>query len=195
MTNSGSGGAAGVGSQRFSRLFAAVDRLSSLDGWLGALCLVAMAALILTEVLLRSLSNVIPGLPGHIPVAWEYGSYLMAAAFTFGAGMTLRAGGHIRVNLLLAKASKGFRRVLEIGSSLVGFLFTSFLTYSMVRFSLTSFERGTTAVSSDTPLWIPQILITFGISLLALQFLTRFLRAVLNVPLEDHSMRPQSSME
>ncbi|HRK20125.1 MAG TPA: hypothetical protein PK970_14315, partial [Hyphomicrobiaceae bacterium] len=61
--------------------------------------------------------------------------------------------------------------------------------------SLTSFERGTTAVSSDTPLWIPQILITFGISLLALQFLTRFLRAVLNVPLEDHSMRPQSSME
>ncbi len=32
-----------------------------------------------------------------IPIAWEYSSYLMAASFTFGAAMTLRVGGHIRV--------------------------------------------------------------------------------------------------
>lgn len=177
------------------RFLSAVDRLCRLDGWLGALCLTAMTCLILAEVFVRFVSNFVPWFPSHIPVAWEYGSYLMAAAFTFGSAMTLRSGGHIRVNLLLSKAGKGLRRALEIGGALIGMMFTGFLTYAMINFSLGSLQRGTTAISSDTPLWIPQILITFGIGLLALQFMTRLVRAIAGLPLEDHSMRPQSSME
>ena len=34
----------------------------------------------------------------------------MAATFTFGAAMTLRAGGHIRVTLVLARVSPATRR-------------------------------------------------------------------------------------
>jgi TRAP-type C4-dicarboxylate transport system permease small subunit len=94
-----------------------IDGLSRLDGWLGAACLVALTLLMLANITVRALSNVIPWLPADIPVAWEYSSYLMAATFTFGAAMTLRAGGHIRVSLVLAHLSPGPRRLVEIGAS------------------------------------------------------------------------------
>lgn len=171
-----------------------IEKLGRLDGWLGALCLALMTLLILAEVLVRLLSRVLP-IPGHIPVAWEYGSYLMAASFTFGAAMTLRAGGHIRVNLLLAKAGPRLACALEVFAALIGFAFTSFLAYAMIKFALASYARGTTAISSNTPLWVPQLLLSFGIALLALQFLARLLQTFLGLPLEDHRMRPASSME
>ncbi len=167
----------------------ALDRLSRLDGWLGALCLVLLTSLMLTEVVLRAASNVIPWIPHSIPVAWEWSSYLMAATFTFGAAMTLRAGGHIRVTLLLARASPGSKRLLELFAALVGFVFTAFLAYAMVRFTMTSIERGQTSISSGTPLWPPQAVVTFGIFLLASQFLARLLQAIYGLPLEDPRMR------
>ncbi|MFL5313929.1 MAG: TRAP transporter small permease subunit [Microvirga sp.] len=166
-----------------------VDRLSRLDGWLGAACLSALTLLMLANITVRALSNVIPWLPADIPVAWEYSSYLMAATFTFGAAMTLRAGGHIRVSLVLAHLSPGPRRLLEIGASVAAAAFTGFLAWSMVKFAFASFSRGQTSYASDTPIWLPQAVIAFGMLLLTLQFAARSVRAVLGLPLEDHAMR------
>lgn len=171
------------------RLLAVIDRLSRLDGWLGAACLVALTALMLANIALRALSNLLPWLPADIPVAWEYSSYLMAATFTFGAAMTLRAGGHIRVVLILAHVPPGARRALEIGASLAAAAFTGFLAYAMVRFAWASFSRGQTSYASDTPVWLPQAVVAFGILLLALQFAGRSLRAAYRLPLEDQSLR------
>lgn len=167
----------------------ALDRLSRLDGWLGALCLVLLTALMLAEVILRAVSGVIPWMPHSIPVAWEWSSYLMAATFTFGAAMTLRAGGHIRVTLLLGRAPSHLRRTLEFFAALVGLLFTAFLAYAMVRFTLNSIDRGQTSIASGTPLWPPQAVVSFGIVLLASQFLARLLQAMYGLPLEDPRMR------
>ena len=82
-------------------LLDAIDRLGRLDGWIGGGCLLTLTALMLAEVATRLLSNFLPFFPPTISIAWEYSSYLMAASFTFGAAMTLRVGGHIRVVLLL----------------------------------------------------------------------------------------------
>jgi hypothetical protein len=59
----------------------------------------------------------------------------MAASFTFGAAMTLRVGGHIRVLLLLKNAPAPVRRALEVLSAFAGFVFMAFLTSAMVRFA------------------------------------------------------------
>lgn len=166
-----------------------LDRLSRLDGWMGALCLILLTSLMLAEVILRSASSVIPWMPHSIPVAWEWSSYLMAATFTFGAAMTLRAGGHIRVTLLLGRASPGVKRLLEFGSALVGFAFTAFLAYAMVRFTLNSFDRAQTSIASGTPLWPPQAVVSFGIVLLASQFLARLIQSLFGLPLEDPRLR------
>jgi TRAP-type C4-dicarboxylate transport system permease small subunit len=166
-----------------------IDRLSRLDGWLGAACLVSLTSLMIAEVVLRALSNIWDSVPADIPVAWEYSSYLMAACFTFGAAMTLRAGGHIRVTLVLARVSPRVRRRLETVLAIVGTFLCGFLAWSMAFFTWRSFDTGQTSVSSGTLVWIPQAFVTFGICLLAVQFLARFFQAAFGLPLEDLSMR------
>lgn len=172
-----------------------IDRLSRLDGWLGVLCLVSLTALMIAEVAVRALSNVLPWVPADIPVAWEYSSYLMAACFTFGAAMTLRAGGHIRVTLVLARVSRPVRRAMETVLAVLGMFFCGFLAWSMAYFTWRSFDAGQTSVSSGTLVWIPQAFITFGIVLLTIQFAARFLQAALGLPLEDLGMRAGSVAE
>jgi len=172
-----------------------LDRLSRLDGWLGAGCLASLTALMLAEVFVRAVSNFIPGVPSSIPVAWEWSSYLMAATFTFGAAMTLRAGGHIRVSLLLASAPPALRRSLDIASAAVALVFMAFLAYAMIKFTYASYSRGQTSISSETPVWIPQAAVTFGMALLALQFLARVIQAVLGLPLEDTRMKAGALVE
>jgi TRAP-type C4-dicarboxylate transport system permease small subunit len=172
-----------------------IDRLSRLDGWLGVACLVSLTALMIAEVLVRALSNVFPWVPADIPVAWEYSSYLMAACFTFGAAMTLRAGGHIRVTLVLARVSPAARRAMETVLAVLGTVFCGFLAWSMAYFTWRSFDAGQTSVSSGTLVWIPQTFITFGIVLLTVQFAARFLQAAWGLPLEDLRMRAGSVAE
>jgi len=166
-----------------------IDVLSRLDGWLGVLCLVSLTTLMIAEVVVRALSDIFPWVPADIPVAWEYSSYLMAAAFTFGAAMTLRAGGHIRVTLVLGRLQPAARRLFEISASLVATLFVGFLAIAMARFAWTAFTSGQTSISSGTMLWIPEAVIAFGMVLLALQFLARFIQALLGLPLEDHRIK------
>jgi TRAP-type C4-dicarboxylate transport system permease small subunit len=179
----------------------AIDRLGRLDGWIAGGCLVVLTSLMIAEVAIGAVANSIywlrahgfawlPGnIPASVPNAWEYSSYLMAASFTFGAAMTLRAGGHIRVTLLLARLSPRGRRMLEIISALAGVVLSGFLAYSMVLFSWSSYERGATSISSDTPVWIPQAVITFGFVLLALQFVARLIQAACGLQLEDPRLR------
>jgi TRAP-type C4-dicarboxylate transport system permease small subunit len=166
-----------------------IERLGRLDGWIGAACLVTLTLLMLAEITVRALSNFIPWVPADIPVAWEYSSYLMAACFTFGAAMTLRAGGHIRVTLVLGRLDPAARRFAEIAASLVATCFVGFLSVAMARFAWTAFTAGQTSISSGTLLWIPEAVIAFGMVLLALQFLARTIQAVLGLPLEDHRIK------
>jgi TRAP-type C4-dicarboxylate transport system permease small subunit len=167
-----------------------IDRLGRLDGWIGGGCLLTLTLLMLAEVTTRFLSNFLPFFPPTISIAWEYSSYLMAASFTFGAAMTLRVGGHIRVVILLKNTPPPIRRALEVLSAFAGFVFMAFLTSAMVKFAWGSFMRGQVSTSSDTPLWFPQAAVTFGMLLLTLQFLARAIQAALGLPLEDHRMKP-----
>jgi TRAP-type C4-dicarboxylate transport system permease small subunit len=166
-----------------------IDRLGRLDGWIGGFCLLMLMLLMLCEVATRFLSNFLPFFPPTISIAWEYSSYLMAASFTFGAAMTLRVGGHIRVVLLLKSAPVPVQRALEILSAAAGFAFMAFLTSAMAKFAFAAYTRGQVSTSSDTPLWFPQAIVTFGMLLLTLQFLARAIQAALGLPLEDHRMK------
>lgn len=172
-----------------------IDLLGRLDGWMGAACLAALTCLMLGEVLVRALSDVFPWVPSDIPVAWEYSSYLMAAAFTFGAAMTLRAGGHIRVTLILGRVTPRVRRWMETVLAALGVAFSGYLAVAMVNFTWRSFTSDQVSISSATPLWIPQALVTFGICLLVLQFVARFFQALFGLPLEDVNMRAASVAE
>lgn len=173
----------------------AIDGLGRLDGWIGAGCLLALTLLMLSEIITRAASNFLGIGPGTVPNAWEYSSYLMAAAFTFGAAMTLRGGGHIRVTLLLNNSGSTFRRILETVSSFAAFLAMGYLSVAMALFTWGSYSRGQVSIASGTIVWPPMVVVTFGMGLLALQFLGRAIRAVFDLPLEDPSMRASNPVE
>ncbi|MBM3649323.1 MAG: TRAP transporter small permease, partial [Alphaproteobacteria bacterium] len=70
-----------------------------------------------------------------------------------------------------------------------------FLAIAMVNFTTRSFVSDQVSISSGSPLWVPQAVVTFGICLLMLQFVARFIQAALGLPLEDLNMRAASVAE
>jgi TRAP-type C4-dicarboxylate transport system permease small subunit len=169
---------------------AAVDALTRLDGWLGAFCLLALTAFMIAGMTVRLLAAFIPWLPTDLPIAWEYSAYLMAATFTFGAAMTLRCGGHVRVRIVIGRLSEGPKRAVEIAVSLIAACFTLYFTWALLDFTLRSYGLGEKSIASDTPLWIPQAIVTFGVLLMSLQFVARTARALLGLPLEIPAFAP-----
>jgi TRAP-type C4-dicarboxylate transport system permease small subunit len=167
---------------------AAIDRIAKLDGWLGALCLVLLCLLMIAGIVVRTLSTVVSWLPRDIPIAWEYSSYLMAVTFTFGAALTLRAGGHIRVRLLLSNASPRLTFLLECISAAAGFAFATFFSIAMTHFAYRSFVLDERSLASSTPLWVPQAFVAFGAVLLAFQLLARLGQLCLGEPVENRSI-------
>ncbi len=164
------------------------DAVAVAAAYAGAICLAALVALVTAEILMALLSKVFPSLPPGISIAWEYSSYLMGIAFMLGSGLTLRAGMHVRVEMLLRAGEGRYARLFEIISALIGAGFTGLLTWSLARFTWQSFTSGQVSGDSLTPLWIPQSALALGTAVLFLQMLLRLVSAALNEPLEDKSL-------
>ena len=156
--------------------------------WMAAACLTLLMAIVLCEIALSILSRLSPAFPSGIGVAWEYSAYLMGIAFLLGSGLALRAGMHVRVELLMNSAGRRYVRLYEIGSAAIGTAFCLFLAWSLIRFAHQSFSFDQRSPESFTPLWIPQSALALGASILALQMLIRLGAALLNRPLEDKSL-------
>lgn len=164
------------------------DTIALAGGYGAALCLVALLSLVTAEIGMSLLSKVFRSLPPDIGIAWEYSSYLMGISFLLGSGLTLRAGMHIRVELLLKAFGGRLARPFEIAAALVGTVFSGVLAWSLGRFALQSFTSGQVSGESLTRLWIPQVALALGAAVLLVQMLLRLLSALLDEPLEDRSL-------
>ena len=178
-----------------ARLLDSIDRLGMAGGVLAALALTGLTLLILLEIAFRLASRLNPDLPPGMPNAWEFSSYLMGVAFMGGAALTLRAGAHIRVSVLIANVPAAAQRVLECFACTIGLLMSGFLAWSLVLFTWASYVRGQTSMSSDTPIWIPEAAVTLGAVLLALQMLARLLQALWGLPLELPHLKATGASE
>lgn len=172
-----------------NRLLSAIDKLGRFGGDVAAVALAALTLLILAEIATRLLSSYITALPAGVPMAWEFSAYFMGIAFMSGAAMTLRAGSHIRVSLLIGQLPAAGKRFLDVVASVIGFALTAFLAWSLALFTYGSYSRGQTSISSDTPVWIPEAAITLGALLLSLQMFARILQSLWGLPVEDPSLR------
>jgi TRAP-type C4-dicarboxylate transport system permease small subunit len=155
-----------------------VDAIGIAAGWVAAACLASLTLLMFGEIFTRLMSRIFPNVPATIPIAWEYSSYLMGAAFMFGAATTLRTGGHIRVGILPQSLPPGALRVLELLATALGLYACWFLASSMTQFAWDAFQRGQTSISSASPMWPPKAAIALGACVLALQMAARLVRVI-----------------
>ncbi len=172
----------------FVALQSFADAISAAATWAAAACLVALLAMVLCEIAAGLLSTLMPSFPSSIGFAWEYSAYLMGAAFMLGSGLALRAGMHVRVELLLAMRGRRYARLFETVSAVIGSAFAVLLAFSLSRFALQSYSFDQRSPESFTPLWIPQSALAFGAVILALQMLVRLLACLIGKPLEDKAL-------
>lgn len=132
----------------------------------------AMAAVLMIGLLFMVLLSIVSRqLHFHVRGTDAYAGYLMAGAGFLALAHTLKRGEHIRVTLLLGAVRESTRRALEIWSlGLATVLATLFALYSC-RLVWQSLEFHDISTGNDaTPLWIPQLTMALGTSLLALAF-------------------------
>ena len=143
--------------------------------WLTGACLLAMVAVILVEVVTRSLFHF------SFEVVDEVGGYLtVAVSFLALAPAQARKAFH-NVALVQNRISQRAQAASLAFFHLLSLVFCLTVTGAMVRFVYRSWEQGDVASTvMRTPLWIPQSIMVVGMGVLCLVLAAELMAAVRN---------------
>lgn len=155
------------------KLINAIDRMSGFGGFLAGAMMCMGVALVLGEIILRT------GFSRTLYVTEEYSGYLMAMLTFCALGYTLRERGHIRMTFLHKVVTGRPRLYLDMACFAVGFLFCVILVWFTSIFFWDSVVTGSRSMQiSRTYLAVPQAFLPFGASIIALQFISEFLKSI-----------------
>jgi TRAP-type C4-dicarboxylate transport system permease small subunit len=152
-----------------SKLRPWLDRLYDLCGGLAALFLIVLLVIIVLQMAARWSGQQFPG-------STDYAGYCMAAASFLALAHTLNRGGHIRVSLLLTRLGR-WRRLGELWCFGIGAALGCYFAFYAIKAVWVSYELNDISQGQDaTPLWIPQLAMALGTTLLAIALVDRFLQ-------------------
>ena len=133
----------------------------------------AVAAVLMIGVLLMVLLSIVSRLLHfHVPGTDAYPGYAMAGAGFMALAHTLKRNEHIRVTLILGRLTGAARHRLELWALTVAVVMSMLLSFFSWRLAWQSHVFHDMSTANDaTPLWIPQILMGLGSTVLCLAFL------------------------
>ena len=132
---------------------------------LAALAMVGLLVMVLLSVVSRLLHF-------HVPGTDAYAGYLMAAAGFMALAHTLKRGEHIRVTVLLAALKGRARRGIELWALGAASALALLLAFYSARLVWQSHAFHDISTGNDaTPLWLPQLGMAVGTSILAIAFI------------------------
>lgn len=127
--------------------------------------LAGIAIVILAQILGR-LTGIL------VPSADDIAGYSMGAATFFALAYSLRAGGHIRVSLVLQRLSPAASRWMELWALAVALPIAGYGAYWCIFMTWESYVLGDVSPGVlPIPLWIPQLAMSFGVTLFAIALL------------------------
>ena len=148
-----------------------LDGLYLLGGVVGAVFLILILLLIVAQMVARWTGNVFPG-------ATDYAGYCMAAASFFAMAYALNRGAHIRVSLFLTALGR-HRRWGEIWCLGIAAALSSYFAYYAIKSVIWSRKLNDISQGLDaTPVWIPQLAMAIGTTLLAIALIDNLIRMV-----------------
>lgn len=158
---------------------AVLDRLSKASGAASAVALAGIALVIAAQIVARLLGQ-------QIPAADDFAAWAMAASAFLALPYAMRHGDHIRVTLILQFLPKRWERGFELLASSLGVALSSWAAWHTVNFVLDSWRYEEVAQGMlRVPLWIPQLAMAVGMTLLALMLIDRLWRGLSGRPLSD----------
>lgn len=149
-----------------------IDRLSRVAETLAVILIFGYCALMLAEVVARAQAR-------SFSFTWELSQYAMAAIFALAAGPAIRTGVHVRISLLFGALPARAGKWLDVAASAVALVIVAMIVLAMWTKVTTSFERNILATSvSQSPLWVPQAVVLWGMLQLWLDLFARIVRRV-----------------
>ena len=165
-----------------------LDGLFNVSGYVAAVFLAAIAALILGQIVGRFFAIAIDAI--------EVSGFCMAASAFFGLAATLKRGVHIRVNLLIRSLRGRSKRAAELWCTGAGAVAMSYFTTQAVLMVYDTFRFGEkTKGLIIMDLWIPQAAMAAGVAVLAVALADEFLRALRGTEPTYVSADPMSYVE
>lgn len=138
--------------------------LANLSMAIAALGVLAMCLLVTGAVVVRYVFD--------WPVVWvpEIVGYLMVALVFLALGETMLAGRHIKIDLVVGRLPGRVRDVVELLTLTLSVGVAGFFTWHGVNTMLRSLQYGRRDAfgALDLPLWIPQVAMPIGLSVLTL---------------------------
>lgn len=145
----------------FIRLWRGLDHLYLLCGYLAAFSMVCIFALTMAQIAGRLMGF---GLRGST----DYAGYFMAASAFLAFAHALNRGTHVRIELFLSMLGRR-RAAAESLCFLISTAIAVWFAYHCWTFVYWSYALGDISQGLDaTPMWIPQLTMAVGASLLAL---------------------------
>lgn len=137
-----------------------LDSLYLGAGWLAAVFMIGVLVMVLLSIVSRLAGFYVPGTDA-------YAGYAMAGAGFLALAHTLKSNEHIRVTLIIGKLRGGARRGLELWALSVAVLMSGALAWYSWRLVWQSHSFHDISTAADaTPLWIPQVLMGLGCTVL-----------------------------
>lgn len=138
-----------------------------LSDWMArisAVMLGLMALLILVEIFLWNVFT------KTTLIADEYCAYGLAAIIFLGAGYCLKEKGHIRITLVLSFLPVRLARMITCAATVLTTVFMGYLWWYLFKMVRGAFRyESTSGTLTNTPLWIPQVIMLIGAAGLFLQ--------------------------
>jgi TRAP-type C4-dicarboxylate transport system permease small subunit len=146
-----------------------LDRLYDLSGAIAALFLILLLVIIVAQMAARWTGQQFPG-------STDYAGYCMAAASFLALAHALNRGTHIRVALLLSRLGR-WRRAGELWCFGIGAALGCYFAFYAIKAVRVSYQLNDISQGQDaTPIWIPQLAMAFGTTLLAIALVDKFLQ-------------------
>jgi TRAP-type C4-dicarboxylate transport system permease small subunit len=149
-----------------------LDRFYLYCGYLAAFSLVCIFLTTILQVVSRFAGLNIRGLT-------DYAGYFMAASAFLAFAHTFNYGAHIRIELFMSMMGR-FRIVTEWVSFIVSAMIAVWLAYFAWSMVYWSYALGDISQGLDaTPIWIPQLSMAIGMTVLAICVIDHSLRLIL----------------
>ncbi len=148
-----------------------LDGIYNFCGAVAAIFMILILVTIVAQMIARWSGTTFPG-------STDYAGYFMAAASFLALAYALNHGAHIRVTLILTKMGR-WRRFLETWCFGIGAATAVYFAYYSVKTTYLSHILNDVSQGQDAlPLWIPQLVMAIGTSVLALSLIDHFLRVL-----------------
>ncbi|MCF6368084.1 TRAP transporter small permease subunit [Rhizobium sp. TRM95001] len=149
-----------------------LDGLYLSAGWLAGIFLVAIFLIMLSLSAGRPLGI-------DVPAGDDFASWCMAATAFLGLAHTFRSGELIRMGLLIDRFSGPMRKLIEIACTAIGTVAVSYFAWFAIEMTLFSWRFNDVSMGViAVPLWIPQLGMSVGLTILAIAFLDELLHVM-----------------